>query len=165
MKAISLWQPWASLIACGAKIHETRGWATSYRGALLIHAAKRRMDRETMELFHTGPFQRALSPKKHTILALPSDLPYGAALCVVNLADCVPTERHIAAASRAGFNIGRVMWDVNFGDFTPGRFAWRLENLRVLPEPIPMVGRQGLFNVPADVLARVEAALAAKAVA
>ncbi len=39
MKAITLWQPWASLLACGAKIYETRSWATNYRGPIAIHAA------------------------------------------------------------------------------------------------------------------------------
>ena len=41
MKAISLWQPWASAVARRAKFNETRHWATSYRGTLAIHAAKR----------------------------------------------------------------------------------------------------------------------------
>ncbi len=41
MKAITIWQPWASLLACGAKQYETRSWATSYRGPIAIHAAKK----------------------------------------------------------------------------------------------------------------------------
>ncbi len=40
MKAITIWQPWASLIACGAKKYETRSWATNYRGPIAIHAAR-----------------------------------------------------------------------------------------------------------------------------
>lgn len=39
MKALTLWQPWASLLACGAKKYETRGWETKYRGPIAIHAA------------------------------------------------------------------------------------------------------------------------------
>lgn len=39
MKVITIWQPWASLIVLGHKKIETRGWATKYRGPLLIHAA------------------------------------------------------------------------------------------------------------------------------
>ena len=38
---LSLWQPWASLIAIGAKHIETRHWKTDYRGPIAIHAAKR----------------------------------------------------------------------------------------------------------------------------
>lgn len=40
MKAISIRQPWAWLIVQGAKAVENRTWYTSYRGPLLIHAAK-----------------------------------------------------------------------------------------------------------------------------
>lgn len=40
MKGITLWQPWASAIACGVKTHETRSWKTRFRGPIAIHAAK-----------------------------------------------------------------------------------------------------------------------------
>lgn len=36
MKAITIWQPWASLLAYGGKQFETRSWATSYRGPMDI---------------------------------------------------------------------------------------------------------------------------------
>src|SRR5258708_5270609 len=49
VKALTLWQPWASLIAVGAKTIETRSWSTSYRGPLAIHAAKRKPDTELLE--------------------------------------------------------------------------------------------------------------------
>lgn len=39
MKALTLTQPWASLVALGEKRIETRSWGTSYRGELAIHAA------------------------------------------------------------------------------------------------------------------------------
>lgn len=53
MKAITLWQPWASLIAVGAKTIETRGRQTHYRGPLAIHAATRRPG-----LMHLPPLER-----------------------------------------------------------------------------------------------------------
>lgn len=40
MKALSIRQPWAWLIIHGGKDIENRTWTTSYRGPLLIHAAK-----------------------------------------------------------------------------------------------------------------------------
>ena len=43
MKAISLWQPYAALIALGFKKIETRSWPTTYRGPLAIHAAQKTM--------------------------------------------------------------------------------------------------------------------------
>ncbi len=40
MKAITIHQPWASLIVVGAKRFETRSWETKYRGPIAIHASK-----------------------------------------------------------------------------------------------------------------------------
>ena len=40
MKALTLYQPWATLVAIGAKKIETRSWSTPYRGPLAIHAGK-----------------------------------------------------------------------------------------------------------------------------
>lgn len=39
MKVLTVWQPWAQLLAAGHKHNETRSWRTSYRGEILIHAA------------------------------------------------------------------------------------------------------------------------------
>ena len=41
MKAITIIQPWATLIALGEKQFETRSWFTKHRGELAIHAGKR----------------------------------------------------------------------------------------------------------------------------
>jgi hypothetical protein len=41
MKALSIMQPWAWLIAAGHKDIENRTWATDYRGPVLIHAGKK----------------------------------------------------------------------------------------------------------------------------
>jgi hypothetical protein len=46
MKAISLWQPWAWAILYAGKDVENRVWRTTYRGPLLLHAAKRRISPE-----------------------------------------------------------------------------------------------------------------------
>lgn len=40
MKALTIKQPWASLIVHGIKDIENRTWRTDYRGPLLIHASK-----------------------------------------------------------------------------------------------------------------------------
>jgi len=42
MKALTIRQPWADLILAGVKTREYRSWRVDYRGALLIHAAKRK---------------------------------------------------------------------------------------------------------------------------
>ncbi len=52
MKAITIKQPFASLIAEGLKTYEFRTWKTSYRGKILIHAGKC-VDKEVMKRFET----------------------------------------------------------------------------------------------------------------
>lgn len=144
MKALSLWQPWASLVACGAKAVETRGWRTSYRGALLVHAAKA-MERGAIALCFDEPFRSALAAAGVT---RPGDLPFGAIVAVCTLAECLPVERVLFGLSDR---------ERAFGDYRPGRFAWRLENVWAI-EPVPWRGAQGLFDVPGDA---VEAAIVA----
>lgn len=142
MKALTLWQPWASLVACGAKRYETRGWSTKYRGPLLICAAKRPMDEWTRQLFASAPFRRALEREY--------PMQFGVALCVANLTACLPTES-------AAFLDEVSEDDLLFGNFTDGRFAWRLENVQRFPTPFAIRGRQGLFDLMPDEIAAVRA--------
>lgn len=127
IKALSLWQPWASLVARGVKRHETRGWATPYRGPIAIHAAK--------------TLDRAGAPERLCLSALgldwSRDCPLGAIVAVADLTDCLAAASVAEAVTRA---------DHAAGNFAPGRFAWRLDNVRALTRPIPLTGRQGLFN-------------------
>ena len=46
MKALSLMEPWAALIAAGVKSIETRSWRTAYRGPLYIHASRAKVDQK-----------------------------------------------------------------------------------------------------------------------
>src|SRR5574343_1234835 len=59
MKAITLHQPWATLVAIGAKRIETRSWSTNYRGPIAIHAAKG-FPKDAQALCYTEPFRTAL---------------------------------------------------------------------------------------------------------
>lgn len=127
MKAVSLWQPWASLCAVGVKRHETRSWSTPYRGLIAIHAAKT-IDRVGAP---AGLCARAFGAGWW------SDLPAGAVVAVAYLADVLPTHK-----VRAGLTEP----DAAAGNFDAGRFAWRLDSVRPLIDPIPAIGRQGLFN-------------------
>ena len=40
MKALTIKEPWATLIISGYKKYEFRSWKTNYRGKILIHAGK-----------------------------------------------------------------------------------------------------------------------------
>lgn len=149
MKAISLWQPWASLMAVGIKLNETRHWATSYRGDIAICAAKR-SEPISAELRAVIWERRDKFPYAGNLEELLSELPRGAVLCVVALHDIRTTDWERERINPAEFASG---------NYAPGRFAWRTANLRTLREPVPAVGRQSLFNLPPDVEARVRAQL------
>lgn len=128
LKAISLWQPWASAMPLGLKAIETRHWSTRYRGLLVIHAAKRwtRDEREFAEM--QG-------------LTLP--LPLGALVAIGRLVDIQPTEKLIGTISSV---------ESEWGNYGPGRFGWIFEDIHPLPEPIPYRGAQGFFDVPSSIL-------------
>ena len=68
MMALTIWQPWASLIMVGAKPYEFRGWPAPKRlvgQRIVIHASKRRVDhREVVALcrgLHSGAIGSGLS--------------------------------------------------------------------------------------------------------
>ena len=64
MKALTVWEPWASLMACGRKNIETRSWPTNYRGPLLICAAKRKVKKELLAHLKEWEIQNGLAPLK-----------------------------------------------------------------------------------------------------
>lgn len=162
MRAISLWQPWASAVALGSKRVETRHWPTDYRGPLAIHAAKRKV---LGELIHyssiwqwQGAFYDSLRVAGGDRVSFHEDLPFGAIVAVCTLADCRPTDSFTVGEldtprSPKGGTLDLYKWNERMmGDFSPGRFGWVLTDVRPLPEPIPFVGRQGFFNVPDELL-------------
>lgn len=77
IKALTLYQPWATLVAIGAKRIETRSWWTAYRGLLAIHASKT-FGATNRALCHQEPFRSALLAGGVERL---SDLPLGAVVC------------------------------------------------------------------------------------
>lgn len=128
MKALTLWQPWASAIAAGLKTYETRSWSTVHRGLLAIHASQRKYP----PMWPVGCIGVA-------DLALP--LPLGAVVCIVRLIDVCPT-KNLTTDALFPFSEQERSW----GDYTPGRFAWKLELVEVFTEPIPAKGKQGLWE-------------------
>jgi activating signal cointegrator 1 len=135
VKAISLWQPWASLWLSDSKVHETRHWTTRYRGILLVHAAKRPID-------DCDDAVRVVCVKQFG-LDYRAGLPRGALIGIVRLTTVLPTvnDWNDNAAHAA---------DKVCGDWSPGRFAWRRDDFLAFDRPIPWRGSQGLFDVPDD---------------
>lgn len=132
MKALSLWQPWASLWLQGPKVHETRSWPTPHRGPLLVHAAQTFI----RDIEPEDPLRGILDDEFGGHWAM--DLPTGALIGVVDLLDC----RCIA-----GDETATDADDLVCGDFHPGRYAWRRGQRWAFDHPIPFRGRQSLFEV------------------
>jgi hypothetical protein len=130
MRALSLWQPWASYITVGMKRFETRHWSTSYRGPLAIHAAKRRLTVAEQELLAEYPLTYSAGV-----------MPLGAQIATCRLLDVIPVTYALADQRER-----------DLGNFEPGRFAWVLLDVVPLARPVPLRGRQGLFEIPDSIL-------------
>lgn len=144
MKCISLWQPWASLWVCGAKVHETRGRAMHCRGPLGVHAALHFTWAERTTMF-SPPFASVLrwnEADADALMEARMRATLGHIIGIVDVVDCV----QITADNAPPFP------DRHFGDYTPGRYMIRAENPRALVTPIPFKGAQGIFNVPDELI-------------
>lgn len=137
MKALTLTQPWASLVIDGAKRYETRGWSTTHRGPLAIHAAKGwSMDDRAfcLEMYQAG-----------LIHVRETGTPLGAVLGIVELEDVFSTDDGPYWDWDARLPDSRYT-EADLGDYSPHRFAWRLRVLERFPEPIPARGMLGLWD-------------------
>lgn len=143
MKALSLWQPWASAIALGRKRIETRHWSTAYRGPLLIHAAKRPMSRDEIVWFNNdfGLLYEVQAMGFFHATDMANQLPYGAIVAACQLVDVIPVETILDLGDYTPTPNAERLW----GDYSAGRFAWVLRDI-VAIDPIPATGHQGLWD-------------------
>lgn len=181
MRGITLTQPYATLVAVGAKAIETRSWATSFRGPIAIHAAQGlgpvggKLGLQA--LCADSPFREVIAPLVHEVHQtragerFPSwdlmRLPFGAIVAVAELVSCVPVEsaRFVGSASdgwsheRTGLSWPLTDQERAFGDYSPNRYAWLLADIRRLPTPIPYRGALGLWRVPDELERRIQEAI------
>ncbi len=125
MKALTLTQPWAQLVIDGRKRFETRGWYCGFHGPLAIHAAKG-MPSEARDAAIEFGYD-------------PDALPRGVVLGTVDMAGCEQTVRTVTDPDITEA-------ELSYGDYSPGRFAFRLSNPLPLSEPIPARGMLGLWD-------------------
>lgn len=131
MKALTIWQPWAWAIAYHEKRVENRHWSPpqSLIGCrFAIHAGKMRDNEAVGHLLANG-------------ISVSYDMAFGAIVATAVL-DEVWTDALDAKLAGQSF-----WWS--------GPFGWALRDIVTLPEPIPCRGAQGLWEVPADLLAAV----------
>jgi hypothetical protein len=132
VKAITFHQPWATLIAIGAKRYETRTWPTNHRDQLAIHAGKAldKIPDPARDRLITGVL------RMHGY-GTPSDLPRGAVVAIARVVGV-----HQAKRLRAKLNSE----ERAFGDFSDGRYAWEIADVRPIDPPVPVRGRERFWE-------------------
>lgn len=164
MQAITLWQPWATLVALGLKKIETRSWSpysnrpagmpgqvdlAFRKNGLAIHAARRTPTDELRAAFQDRWIRMVLA--MHGITESnwtggAGSLPQGAIVAVSTLTAVIQT-------NPGGGLAGLTDMERAFGNYAPGRFAWLLADVINLNDaPVPAKGRQRIWPVPADLV-------------
>jgi hypothetical protein len=151
MKALTLIQPFASLVAIEAKLNETRSWPTNYRGPLAIHAAKH-FPEDYQGLCFFEPFRSILAKAGFITLNRTylgdHNFPLGCVVAICKLLDC----RYILKPGQLYLDpeikpfILPEEPELSFGDYTPGRFVFSLSEIQQLANPIPARGYQKLWE-------------------
>lgn len=138
MKIISVRAPWWAFIVFSNKDIENRDWPTSYRGPVLIHASSwwKQDDVEddtdsAIDMRTATGHVKSVSGGKMTWAEMRAK--GGHIVGRADIVDCV--------------SVSTSPWFV-------GKFGFVLAN-RAAIEPIPFKARLGLFDAPADALARV----------
>ena len=155
MKAITLHQPWASLIACGLKTIETRNWPPPRAligQRIAIHAAKARAGagqlhpathRAILDLYGIGWGDR---------------IPLGVVVATARLADVrkvtqnprlrgwEPDHRYVLTTDHFSTPEHREVEIDPWGDFSLGRWLWMLTDVQQIEPPMPARGRQRLWE-------------------
>ena len=127
MKAITIKQPWATLIAEGYKEYEFRTWKTKYRGDILIHVGKG-IDKKAMERF------------KHLNL----EYPVGQIITKAIITDCVKVDdrlRDVLAKKDPIVYKGVINKTSNDWD----GYGFKLENIEKI-NPIEVNGKLSLWD-------------------
>ena len=126
VKALTISQPHASLIASGKKWVENRHWGTDYRGPLAIHAGQG--EQYLMQPWRYGH-------------------PTSRILAVCRLVTCVDIRsdellENADELEKAGLTIV----DVLTHEHATGPVCWVLEDVRCLPDSVSANGRPGLWD-------------------
>ena len=148
--AITIWQPWASLIAAGAKPFEFRSWPAprSLIGRrVAIHAGARQMRLpETQELWARcrlnlpdfGLHNKLACDVLMRMLERPSLVPHGAVLCLATLGQPLRNAELAAALGEQWVNDSDRQEHSNWG--------WPLTDIDLLEPYIPARGAQGWWR-------------------
>ncbi len=130
-KCLSVRQPYAWLIVIGEKRVENKSKSSSHRGKLLVHSSANKQDYLAFQKNNPG------------VAFAPSWLAFGCIIGAVELADVVEMNAKLE------------------GDpWAYGPNCYLLQKPVWFPQPIACAGNVGLFNLPAQLVAKVEAEFA-----
>ncbi len=136
MKALTLTQPWATLMALGLKTIETRSWYTNYRGPLAIHAAKGfpRWARKLADDAFYSDLALYLGEGKHS-----NALPRGVVVGICELINVIRTE---------DIDSMEILTDREreYGDYSAGRYGWVTKGMMPLSPPVAAMGALGVWE-------------------
>lgn len=123
MKALTIKEPWATLIIEGYKKYEFRSWKTNYRGKILIHAGKS-LERDQAKKFAEYNLEYSC----------------GEIIGEADLVDCIKVteefDKELKKKNSLVYgNSGHVQ---NYG--------WKLENIKKYDKKIKVNGKLGLWN-------------------
>lgn len=168
MRAITVLQPWASLLAHGIKTWETRSWRLPAK-YIYDPARPSRENEETAIVIHAGKSRRGLanmSPDVLVELGLPAHhverLPFGAAIATARIWECAQIKTILIHRDgrmsvqamnrwRSCTHIGISDVEKRLGKFAEGRWMWKVGSVELLEEPVPCRGYQRLWRVPGEV--------------
>ncbi len=120
MKALTIKEPWASLIVQGFKKYEFRSWKTNYRGKVLIHAG---LSKENIEKY-----------KDYNL-----DISSGEIIGEAYITDCILVDEKLDKKLR------KIDKNV-YGNNHIGLYAFKLENVKKYNKKIKVKGKLGLWN-------------------
>lgn len=130
MSALSIKQPFASLVVFGIKPLEIRSRQTHYRGQIVVCASRQPYP----GMMHHPERQGVILPAVDYVRDMGELAPVGQAVGMVDIVGCRPMRPEDA--------------ELALVDYRPGLWAWELAN-PVEIDPFPVVGQLGLFKVNA----------------
>lgn len=129
MKALTIRQPWASLIIFGYKTYEFRSWKTNYRGKILIHAGLG-IDKNVLIRFN-----------KYNL-----EYTKGAIIGEADLEDIMVVDEQL---KKELIKLNSLVYEnSNYIE----KYAWKLTNIKMYKKPIYIKGQLGLWNYDKNVL-------------
>ncbi|MCJ8158825.1 ASCH domain-containing protein [Sphingomonas sp. LaA6.9] len=153
MKALTIWQPWASLIVAGAKPYEFRGWRAPrviVGERIVIHAAARAMKPgEIAGILHAlrGSDQERAATCLHADKA--EGILRGAICEGLPLAAGLGTA--VIGEARNGYDIAAEFGLARVNDSdrdAHANWGWPMLEIEQWPTPIEIRGAQGFWNWP-----------------